>query len=154
MTRYKEAFSWPSEIQAFLESVVKERPLLNVCSGRSKWGDITYDKYEPADFSGEWTKLPFADDSAGAVFIDPPWDAPYKKECSAAIKEALRVAPVVYLMAPWIYGASWAKLTNCWFRQLPGINNIVGLTRYERAAPEPSSASSSAAAQSEEVPKP
>lgn len=132
MTRYVEAFSWHGGIEAFLHDVVTETPLLNVCAGRTAWGDVTLDRYEPASVAGDWSALPFADDSFGAVFADPPWGAPMKRSVAGFVREALRVAPVAYLMAPWIYGAAWARLTATWCRQMPGINSAILLTRYER----------------------
>ena len=133
MTRYIEAFSWTDTIQRFLESIVTEKPLLHVCSGKSKWGDATDDLYMPnADNNSYWTKLPYADNSYGAVFADPPWNAGYKKECADFIKGALRIAPVVYLMAPWGYNSAHAKLTRVWYRQLPGVQNDICIKRYER----------------------
>lgn len=133
MTRYIEAFSWTGTIQHFLEEVVGEKPLLNVCSGKTSWGDVTLDRYEPSDARADWIALPFKNDSFGAVFADPPWNAGYKADASAFVNEALRIAPVVYLMAPWIYGSAKARLTNCWVRQFPGVNTPILLTRYERA---------------------
>lgn len=130
MTRYVEAFSWTESIQRFLESVVVERPLLNVCSGRMKFGDVTHDLYEPADTKGSWTHLPYPDRSFGAVFADPPWNGGYKVEVAAFLREALRVAPVAYLMAPWVWASAGIKRTY-WVRELPGVNNAVLLTRYE-----------------------
>ena len=132
MTRYIEAFSWTGNIQEFLSSVVTEKPLLNVCSGRTAWGDVTMDAYEPALVKGGWTHLPFKAGSFGAVFADPPWDSTYKTHVSSFVREALRVAPVAYLMAPWIYGAADVELTRTWVRQHPGINQAILLTRYER----------------------
>jgi hypothetical protein len=132
MTRYIETFSWTGSIQQFLNNVVLERPLLNVCSGATKWGDINLDMFEPSDVKGEWINLPFSNNSFSAVFADPPWDGSYKANVSKFVHEALRIAPVAYLMAPWIFGGKFAKLTNCWVRQFPGINNIVAVTRYER----------------------
>lgn len=132
MTRYVEAFSWTGTIARFLSEVVSERPLLNVCSGREPFGDVTCDLYEPADVKASWLSLPFADDSFAAVFADPPWNGGYKKEVAGFMREALRVAPVVYLMAPWVYGSARAKLTAAWLRQMPGVNNTISLVRYER----------------------
>lgn len=137
MTRYVEAFSWPGSIQAFLEEAVTERPLLNVCAGRTRWGDVTMDRYEPSSVLGDWTMLPFAADSFAAVFADPPWDATYKNPVALFIREALRVAPVAYLMAPWLYGASWCSLSRVWARQIPGVNVPVLLSRYERLKEPP-----------------
>lgn len=134
MTRYVEAFSWTATIARFLELHVPERPLLNVCSGRERFGDVTADLFEPADVRASWTSLPFADNAFAAVFADPPWDAEYKKDVAAFVREALRVAPVAYLMAPWIYGGRCALLSRVWVRQMPGVNRAVCLSRYERGS--------------------
>ena len=80
MTRYREAFSWTQSVDEFVRWHVTETPLLNVCSGRTDWGDVTLDLHEPADVAGDWTALPFEDDSFGAVFADPPWDSGHKME--------------------------------------------------------------------------
>ena len=132
MTRYIEAFSWTGTIDRFLLQQITEKPLLNVCAGRTAWGDVTMDRYEDCDVRGDWTVLPFRDDQFGAVFADPPWNGGYKEAVAAFMREALRVAPVAYLMAPWIYGAAWANLTRTWIRQMPGVNQAVLITRYTR----------------------
>jgi hypothetical protein len=133
MTQYREAFSWTRTVDEFVQWHVKERPLLNVCAGRSSWGDVTLDLHEPADVQGDWTALPFEDDSFGAVFADPPWDSGHKTEVAAYMREALRVAPVAYLMAPWLYCAAWAKISRVWWREFPGIHTPILLARYERS---------------------
>ena len=132
MTRYIKAFSWTGTIQRFLDETVHERPLLNVCAGKTLWGDVTVDRYEPTSVKADWLALPFGGDSFGAVFADPPWNGGYKKAVAQFMREALRVAPVAYLMAPWIYGAAWVQLTHCWVRQMPGVNQAITLTRYAR----------------------
>jgi hypothetical protein len=120
-------------VDEFVQWHVKERPLLNVCAGRSSWGDVTLDLHEPADVQGDWTSLPFKADSFGAVFADPPWDSGHKTEVAAYMREALRVAPVAYLMAPWLYCAAWSRITRVWWREFPGIHTPILLARYERS---------------------
>jgi hypothetical protein len=132
VTRYVEAFSWPNPVELFLDAYIPERPLLHVCSGRSTWGDATCDLYEPADMNASWTDLPFAEDEFKAVFADPPWNSGYKADVARFIREALRVAPVAYLMAPWLYGGKRAQLTRVWYRHMPGIHTPVLISRYER----------------------
>lgn len=132
MTRYVEAFSWDGRIQSFLDVFVRESPVLHVCSGRSEWGDVTVDLYEPADVQADWTSLPFPDDSFGAVFADPPWNSGYKKDVAAFVHEAMRIAPVAYLMAPWLYGGMVAPLTRIWVRQMPGVHSPVIIARHAR----------------------
>ena len=135
MTRYIEAFSWTKDIDAFIREIVVEKPLLNVCAGRVRFGDVTVDRYEPADYKADMTNLPFENDSFGAVFCDPPWDATVKRRCAELCKEALRVAPVLYLMAPWIWGTSVAELEQIWVRQFPGVNTAILLVKYRRKVP-------------------
>jgi hypothetical protein len=137
MTRYVEAFSWGGSVDLFLAVYVTERPVLHVCSGRSAWGDTTVDLYEPADVRATWTDLPFPDDSYRAVFADPPWNSGYKGDVAAFMREAMRIAPVAYLMAPWLYGGALAPLSRVWVRQMPGVHAPVLLTRYERPASQP-----------------
>ncbi len=132
MTRYVEAFSWTGHVQDFIEWNVAERPLLHVCSGRSSFGTTTVDLYEPADVTAEWTSLPFPDDSYAAVFADPPWNSGYKGDVAAFMREAMRIAPIAYLMAPWLYGGALAPLSRCWVRQMPGVHTPILLSRYER----------------------
>jgi len=44
--RYVPAFSWHKSIRQFLEEVVIEKPLLNVCSGPvDDFGDMRVDAY-------------------------------------------------------------------------------------------------------------
>ena len=62
MTRYVEALTWTGTIMRFLEEQVRERPLLNACSGMTAWGDVTLDRFCPADISGDRGYLPFAGD--------------------------------------------------------------------------------------------
>jgi hypothetical protein len=89
---------------------------------------------EPADVKASWTELPFADDSYGAVFADPPWDSGHKMEVASFMREAMRIAPVAYLMSPWVYCAWWTRITKLWWREFPGVNTPILLARYERPA--------------------
>ena len=133
MTRYIEAFSWSGPMELWLvETYIPERPVLHVCAGRSDWGDTSVDLYEPADIRADWCSIPVDDDSYGAVFADPPWNSGYKADAANFVKEALRIAPVAYLMSPWLYGGAAAPLTRVWVRQMPGIHAPVIVSRYVR----------------------
>jgi hypothetical protein len=139
--RYVPAFSWHKDICTFLESIVLERPLLNVCSGpNSDYGDMRVDRYVkpiPPGTIADWTELPFADNSFGAVFADPPWNLSQMKSCADFCKEALRVAPVLYLMAPWLWCNKQTKRTHIFVREFPGVNVPILLVRYERLERQP-----------------
>ena len=132
MTRYVEAFSWTDSVELWLETYIQERPVLHVCAGKSTWGDTTVDLYEDADIQGDWCEIPVEDDSYAAVFADPPWNSGYKEKSALFIREALRIAPVAYLMSPWLYGGKRAELTRLWVRQMPGIHTPILIARYLR----------------------
>lgn len=134
--KYVPAFSWHRHIERFLESIVTETPLLSVCAGpNSRFGDIRIDRHVapvPPSAIADWTALPFGDDTFAAVFADPPWNVAYMKPCADFCKEALRVAPVAYVMSPWLWVNRAAKRSNIWVREFPGVNVPILIVRYER----------------------
>jgi hypothetical protein len=132
MTKYIEAFTWTNTIDNFLRVILTERPLLHVCAGKSDIGDVTIDKFTRADITADMCDLPFKDNSFRAVFCDPPWDCSMRKEIARALPEMLRVSEIVYIMSPWIWGSSKARLINCWVRYFPGINNAILISKYLR----------------------
>jgi hypothetical protein len=141
MSRYIPAFSWPHSIERFLKEIITEKPILNVCSGDSYFGDAQLERYYfPKDWyltngmkvKGDARALPFKDDSFGAIFSDPPWNAGWKVTCGVFCNEALRVAPVLYLMSPWVWGTKRAPMTDAWVRDMRGINIPILITRYAR----------------------
>jgi hypothetical protein len=134
--KYVEAFSWHGAIDEFLQTIITETPLLHVCSGPvSDFGDVRLDRYVrpiPPGVIGDWTALPFASDSFAAVFADPPWSMGYMKPCADFCKEALRVAPVAYVMSPWLWCNRNARRSKIWIREFPGVNAPINIVRYER----------------------
>lgn len=134
--RYTPAFTWHADIDTFLREQIRETPLLHVCSGPiSPLGAVRVDRYvqaiQPAVLA-DWCALPFVSDSFAAVFADPPWFASYMKQSADFCKEALRVAPVAYVMSPWLWCSREASRTNIWVREFPGINQPILFVRYER----------------------
>ena len=133
MTRYVRAWTWTRTVGEFIEEIVKERPSLNVCSGNVFFGDVRVDAHHPfPDVRADACHLPFKPDSFASVFADPPWQAGWKRTCADFCREAMRVSPILYLMAPWIWGSGDAQLTDAWVRQMPGINNAIVVSRYQR----------------------
>jgi len=86
----------------------------------------------PPGVVADWNALPFADDSFGAVFADPPWNLAYMAQCGEFCKQAMRIAPVAYVMSPWLWVNRQAKRSKIWVREFPGINNPILIVRYER----------------------
>lgn len=134
--RYIPAFSWHGSIADFLNDIIKEKPLLHVCSGPvSEFGDVRIDRYVQPMAPGviaDWTALPFAPNSFGAIFADPPWNLSYMKACAEFCKEAMRIAPVFYVMSPWLWINSGALREKIWIREFPGINNPILIVKYAR----------------------
>jgi hypothetical protein len=134
--RYVPAFSWHRNIGNFIRTIVTEKPLLHVCAGpRSDFGEVRLDRHvrsRPPSVIADWTALPFCDASFAAVFADPPWNIGQMRECASFCKEALRVAPVVYVMAPWLWVEKRARRTAIWVREFPGVNIPILIVRYER----------------------
>jgi len=134
--KYVPAFSWHSHISNFLATIVQEAPLLHVCAGpSSKFGDVRIDRHvapQPPGAIADWTALPFRDDSFAAVFADPPWNLGQMKSCADFCHEALRVAPIAYVMAPWLWVERRARRTAIWVREFPGVNVPILIVRYER----------------------
>jgi hypothetical protein len=134
---YIEAFSWQEDTRQFLDKVITERPLLNVCSGpNDDFGDCRVDAYVRPVGRGvmaDWIALPFKSDSFAAVFADPPWNKLYMKPMSFFCKEALRVAPIAYVMSPWLWVGHHARRSAIWVREFPGVNIPILIVKYERS---------------------
>lgn len=134
--KYVPAFSWHKHIGHFMADIIKEAPLLHVCSGpNSDFGDVRVDRYVHPVAPGviaDWTALPFQQDSFAAVFADPPWNLGYMKACADFCKEALRIAPVAYVMSPWLWVHKAARRSSIWVREFPGVNIPILIVRYER----------------------
>lgn len=131
--RFFPAMSWQGDEGGFIQTIVVEAPVLNVCSGNAFFGDVRLDAFHPwPDIRGDALQLPFKADSFGAVFMDPPWGLAAMRGLARGFAEALRVAPVLYLYSPIVWGTSKARLTAAYLRCLPGLNHPVVLQRYER----------------------
>lgn len=134
--RYVKAFSWHRTIDDFIRETIQESPLLHVCSGpKSEFGNVRVDRFVhplPPAVVADWLSLPFSDDSFAAVFADPPWFSHYMKQSADFCKEALRIAPVIYVMSPWLWCSELTKRTHIWVREFPGVNQPILLVRYEK----------------------
>lgn len=134
--RYVQAFSWHGGIDHFLRTIITETPLLHVCSGpKSDFGDVRCDRYVMPQAPGvmaDWIALPFAANSFAAVFADPPWNLGQMKNCANFCEDAIRIAPIIYLMSPWLWVRRGVERTKIWVREMPGINVPILIVRYQR----------------------
>lgn len=116
-----------------IEHQIPERPLLHACCADDHFGDVNIDirpEVKP-DFVCDVTKeLPFKDDEFAAAFADIPWVGSWRWNAASAIKQLLRVASIVYIISPWLYGAKtcYPETINVSWR--PGINHPILFVKY------------------------
>lgn len=117
------------------EYSICERPLLHACCNEDHFGDVNIDfraEVKP-DIVCDITKvLPFKDNEFASVFMDVPWINAWKWNLGKAIKESLRVAPIVYVISPWLYGWRGCYPESIEVSWRPGINNPILFVKYVR----------------------
>lgn len=126
--RWRPAWRWPKDTEAFVRSHLEDapRPILHVCSGASRLGDVRADKYHPAaDVKADVYALPFASGSFGTVLVDPPYpqDATTLQDRLAMVQEmgrVLRKGGWLLIHAPWMPSPTWAELDGVWVREPTG----------------------------------
>lgn len=142
--RWRPAWQWPDEAEDKIKNELESapEPVLHVCAGASRLGDVRLDMYHPgADVRADAKALPFDDEAFGAVVIDPPFGISDPFERQAFITEAGRVLEpggILLLYAPWFPGPCWAELEEAWVRvsnrhRLPKAP--IMLTRLRRVRP-------------------
>ena len=118
-----------------IEYTIKEKPLLHACCNEDHFGDVNIDirKEVNPDFVCDVTKpLPFENNSFKAAFADTPWIMKWKWDFGKAMKELLRVAPIVYTISPWLYGAKTCYPEFIKVSWRPGINAPILFVKYVR----------------------
>lgn len=126
--RWRPAWRWPRETHAFLSDILKSAPgpVLHVCAGSSRLGDVRADAYHPAaNAKADMYRLPFKEGVFGTTLADPPFpiDGMTLPERLAQFQEMGRVTRrggLVVLHAPWLGSPTWADLENVWIRETSG----------------------------------
>ena len=119
-----------------IEHTISERPLLHIGCNKDHFGTLNIDadpQHNPdivCDFLHDSKR--FFDNEFEACFWDFPWVGNWMQNTSKAIKEMLRVAPVAYVMSPWLYGARWCRPTDIKVSWRPGVNKPILFVRYVR----------------------
>jgi len=118
-----------------IEHRIKERPLLHVCCNKDHFGTVNVDadpSVNPDIVADILDGLPFDDDSFAASFADFPWVASWRWNHKKAIREMLRVAPVAYVISPYLYGWKGCKPESIAVSWRPGINQPILFVKYVR----------------------
>lgn len=77
---YREGWRWSPSIREWFHTQLSSltnppgRPVLHVCSGKSRLGDIRIDILPTGDVQADALNLPLADDSIPTIVSDPPYD--------------------------------------------------------------------------------
>ena len=118
-----------------IEHGIIERPLLHVCCNTDHFGTVNVDidpNVKPDVIADVCDFLPFENDQFAAAFADFPWIESWRWNHKEAIREMLRVAPVAYVISPFLYGWKGCKPTAVKVSWRPGINHPILFVRYER----------------------
>ena len=143
MTKWLPGTTYPDELVSDtthvkggkIEHTIVEENLLHIGCNKDKFGTVNVDadpQHNPDYVVNILEGLPFKNDEFDACFMDFPWVGHWMQNTSIAIKEMLRVAPVAYVMSPWLYGASWCKPTDIKVSWRPGVNKPILFVRYVR----------------------
>jgi hypothetical protein len=118
-----------------IEHSIPEHPLLHACCAQDHFGDVNIDirpEVNPDKVCDITRRIPYPDNSFAAAFADFPWINRWRWRAAKAIKELLRVAPIVYTISPWIYGARTCYPESIIVSWRPGINHPILFVRYVR----------------------
>lgn len=122
-----------------IEHQIPEKPLLHCCCADDHFGDVNVDMREEVkpDYVLDVTepmdilkKYKFA-----AAFADFSWENKWKWNAAKAIKNMLKVAPVVYTICPWLYGARICTPDVVHVSWRVGMNAPILFVRYTRNEP-------------------
>ena len=118
-----------------IEYTIPEHPLIHCCCNTDQFADVNVDirmEVAPDVVCDITNGLPFKDDEFAAAFADFPWINTWRWQSARAIKEMLRVAPVVYTISPWLYGSKICYPEKIQVSWRPGINHPILFVRYVR----------------------
>lgn len=108
---FKESWTWPKDIDTWMEreignlTVNTPEPIVHVCSGSSKLGQLCVDAFhEKADVKADALNLPFSDSELGTVITDPPWDwdPSTRMKFGTELHRVLEERGLLLWCAPWL----------------------------------------------------
>ena len=126
--QFIKAWAWPSEVEEFLGTRAKGFTV-HVCNGSSKLGDLTIDKYMPADVIGDMYSLPIKTGVADTVICDPPWGIPWhvRHKLLFELRRILKLGGSLLFNAPWMPRVPGLELKEIWVSESVHPNNDCGV---------------------------
>lgn len=126
--KFIKAWAWPGEVEEFLKEHCKGFTV-HVCNGSSHLGDLTIDKYMPADIIADMCALPLRTGVAETVICDPPWGI-QRAERHLLIFELRRILKLggsLLFNAPWLPRVPGLELKEIWVSESVFPNNDCGV---------------------------
>jgi len=126
--KFTKAWAWPAEVEEFLQARAKGF-VIHVCNGSSHLGDLTLDKFMPADVIGDMYSLPIKTAMADTVICDPPWGIPRHKRHKLLfeLRRILKLGGCLLFNAPWLPRVPGLKLDEIWVSESVFPNNDCGV---------------------------
>lgn len=126
--KFVKAWAWPGEVEDFL----RERAIgftIHVCNGSSRLGDLTIDKFMPADIIGDMYNLPVKTAMANTIICDPPWGIPRHKRHKPIfeLRRILKLGGSLLFNAPWMPRVPGLQLNEIWVSESIFPNNDCGV---------------------------
>ena len=123
-----KAWAWPAEVEDFLAA--RSRGFtIHICNGTSKLGDLTIDKYMPADIIGDMYRLPIKTGAADTVICDPPWGIPrhLRHKLLFELRRVLKLGGSLLFNCPWMPRVPGLRLKEIWVSESIYPNNDCGV---------------------------
>jgi len=136
-SKFLKAWAWPGEVEEFLKVRAKGFTI-HVCNGSSQLGDLTIDKYMPADIVGDMYNLPFRTGIADTIICDPPWGIPrhVRHKLVFELRRTLRLGGSLLFNAPWIPRIPGLELKEIWVSESIYPNNDCGVISVSQKTKE------------------
>jgi hypothetical protein len=112
---FHQTWRWPRDIKRWFDRELSDmvdpvpRPVLHVCCGQSKVGNVRVDRYPEHGATGlnvkaDFHHLPFRDGAFGTVVIDPPFELfnQGRIQLHDELGRVLRPGGTLLWCAPWI----------------------------------------------------
>lgn len=126
--RFIKAWAWPGEVEEFLK-VHSKGFTVHICNGSSDMGDLTIDKYMPADIIGDMYRLPIKTGVADTVICDPPWGIgrEVRHILIFELRRVLKLGGSLLFNAPWLPRVPGLELKEVWVSESIHPNNDCGV---------------------------
>lgn len=105
---FREGWTWGRDTLAWFRQEMRldiERPVVHLCSGSSRLGDIRVDTVHPrANLRADVFRLPFPDGSIPTIIVDPPyeWDLKRRMVFGKELARVHRPGGRLLWKAPWL----------------------------------------------------